>query len=74
MLKARAGKLVIIGLSDLNLQRLCEGKPITFDGAELLFPGTQFLIMHGATPQNIVEALRARGFEGISDVAPEKNA
>jgi hypothetical protein len=35
MIKLRAGKLVMFGLSEMNLQKLREGKPIGIDMSEL---------------------------------------
>lgn len=49
MLKARGGPVVVLGLSRLNVTRLMEGKPIQFDGAEVLLPGITFVIMGGET-------------------------
>jgi hypothetical protein len=42
-------KLVGIGLSRENLNRLVEGKPIYFSGAEVLLPKSEFMIFFGET-------------------------
>ena len=46
MLKARKGNLLIFGLSDLNVERLKEGKPISFNGKDLKLPEFDILIFH----------------------------
>lgn len=38
MLKARSGKLIILGLSDENLRRLKNGEPIKFKMKDLQIP------------------------------------
>jgi hypothetical protein len=52
MLKAYVGKLVIFGLSELNLQRLRDGKPIDIDlrpfGHEL-----NVVIFYGKTEEDM---------------------
>lgn len=58
MIKARAGDYVIFGLSKMNLEKLQEGKPIAFDGAEVGMPGMQFLIMYGETELVIIHELQ----------------
>lgn len=59
MIKARAGNVVIFGLSRLNLERLQEGKPIMFDGAEVGLDGNKIVIMYGETEQAIADELNA---------------
>lgn len=56
MIKARAGNTVIFGLSRLNLERLQEGKPIMFDGAEVGLEG-RICITFGETEQAILDEL-----------------
>ena len=54
MIKARAGSTVIFGLSKENIERLQQGKPIHFDGAQvgldakilIMFGETELAIMH----------------------------
>ena len=57
MIKARSGELVIFGLSRLNLEKLQEGKPIAFDGAEVGLNGMRVLIMFGETEEDIAREL-----------------
>lgn len=48
VMKARAGDVLLFGLSELNLQRLREGKPIAVDLAELGMQG-RLVIFYGKT-------------------------
>jgi hypothetical protein len=57
MIKARSGDLVIFGLSRVNLEKLQEGKPIFFDGAEIGVSDYRFLIMFGETEGEIMMEL-----------------
>jgi hypothetical protein len=57
MIKARAGELVIIGLSRKNIEKLQEGLPIYFDGKEVHLDGCKFLITFGETEHAIIEDL-----------------
>lgn len=54
MLKARAGDVVILGLSKANIERLQEGKPIFFDATELGLKDTKILITYGETEAAIM--------------------
>jgi hypothetical protein len=56
MMKARAGDTVIFGLSDINLERLREGKPIMFNDWPGL-PGVRVVILHGPTETDCVRQL-----------------
>ena len=40
-------RLVILGLSQINVERLKAGMPIHFDGAEVGLPGNEFMIFVG---------------------------
>lgn len=62
MMKVRAGELVILGLSDRNLELLREGKPILFDGSEVRLPGVKIAIMHGKTERDMEQGLIKNGF------------
>jgi hypothetical protein len=42
MLKALAGDTIILGLSRMNVTKLQEGKPISFDGKDIGLPGNSF--------------------------------
>lgn len=57
MLKARAGDLVLIGLSDENLKRLKEGKPIKFPGADLKLEGVGNVVIFNAPTEADMERL-----------------
>lgn len=57
MIKARSGNLVIFGLSKLNIERMQEGKPVAFDGAEVGLDGVRIMIMYGETEIAIVHEL-----------------
>ena len=59
MIKARAGNMVIFGLSRLNIEKLQEGKPIHFDGKEVGINGQTFTIVFGETEEKIVDDLNA---------------
>lgn len=48
--------VVIFGFSELNVQKLKEGLPISFDGDELGIPA-QFVIMYGDTEESMVKQL-----------------
>lgn len=61
MIKARAGSLVLLGLSRANVERLMKDQPIRFDGAELGLPGIVFVIMGGETEQVMADQLRESG-------------
>lgn len=58
MIKARAGGLVVLGLSRKNCEKLLEGKPISIDGgAELGIPGLRILIMAGEDEETLAAQL-----------------
>jgi hypothetical protein len=67
MIKARSGNLVIFGLSKLNLERLQEGKPVAFDGAEVGLNGVRIMIMYGETEIAIVHELQEATKNGKTD-------
>ncbi len=64
MLKARADKMIILGLSDENLKRLKDDQPIKFDMSELQIPkGTElselkFFIFNGKDEQEMSDMLK----------------
>jgi hypothetical protein len=63
MLKARAGDLVILGLSDENLKRLKAGQPIKFAGADLRLDGVQtVLIFNAPTEADMERLMREQGY------------
>lgn len=56
MVKAKIGDMVVLGLSRENIERLQEGNPILFDGAEVQLPG-RIAIMFGETELAIRQML-----------------
>jgi hypothetical protein len=52
MLKAKAGDTVLFGLSETNMVRLREGKPIKIDMSELGLPGS-VIIFYGETEEKM---------------------
>jgi hypothetical protein len=61
MLKARSGNLVVFGLSEENVKRLKEGKPLLIDGSQVGIEGVDILIMHGETELHIRDELIEKG-------------
>lgn len=61
MIKARANGVLVFGLSDLNLELLCAGRPISFDLAELGLPPQRVIIFHGRTEDVMEQYLRDAG-------------
>lgn len=57
VLKATAGDLLIFGLSDGNLQRLREGKPILIDLTQMGSTG-RVLIFHGKTEADLAKLVQ----------------
>lgn len=57
MLKTRAGNVIIIGLSEKNLEKLKDKQPIFFKGGEV---GVQqdFLIFYGQTERDLIDEIR----------------
>lgn len=61
MIKARAGNLVIIGLSDENLDKLRDDKPIKFNAGELgLNDDLDIIIFNGRTEKEMAEMVMKR--------------
>lgn len=56
MLKAKAGNIVFFGLSETNMVRLREGKPIKIDMYELGLFGT-VIIFYGETEEKMRDDL-----------------
>jgi hypothetical protein len=60
MIKARAGRTLVLGLSEKNLQLLREGRPIQFSGSEFEHPQLNqwnFIIMYGEDEDAIMDDL-----------------
>ena len=51
--KGKPVRLVVLGLSHGNLDRLRQGHPITVDGGEVGLPGVELLIFSGETEQSM---------------------
>ena len=52
-------RLVLFGISEGNVQRLKERKPIHIHGEEIGLPGLDFAIQYGETEADIAMELRA---------------
>lgn len=64
MLKAVNDRLVLLGLSDANIERLQDGQPIIFDGTMIGLPNKRVIIVHGKNEQTIAQALVKAGAIG----------
>lgn len=53
----RAIRLIVVGLSHLNLERLKQGQPIMFDGEDVKLPNVSFVIFSGATEETMQKEL-----------------
>ena len=58
MIKAVVGNLIIFGLSEENIKRLKENKPIVFDATKLGMEGRHICILYGETEESIVADLQ----------------
>lgn len=63
MIRARAGSLVLLGLSRVNVERLMAGQPIRVHGDDpaIGLPGVTIVLMYGETEDAIEAELRAAG-------------
>lgn len=59
MLKVKKGDTVLLGLSDINMQRLKEGQPIKFNMSELDLPPMEVVIFNGRTEDSMFLSLDA---------------
>lgn len=68
MLKCVAGgendgapfRLIVLGLSHMNINKLLDGKPIDIDGTEVGLPaGTRIIIFAGETEQSMARELES---------------
>lgn len=66
MVKARLGDLVMIGLSQENVNRLRQGMPILFNGGDVNLPDIQIAIVYGRTEEELAEVFvtAAAGLSG----------
>jgi hypothetical protein len=58
MIKALAGDMIIIGLSDENMKRLKEDQPIHFNLSELGLENREVLIFAGKDEESMAEHFR----------------
>lgn len=68
------GPLVILGLSEENLKRLREDKPIHFQLAELGLGDGEFLLFAGKTEAAMIDQLAKAGLIDPADVPAAKAA
>lgn len=63
MIRARAGTLVLLGLSRGNVERMMAGDPIRVHGDDpaIGLPGVTIVLMYGETEDAITAELRAAG-------------
>ena len=64
MIKAANESTILLGLSELNVQRLKAGDPIMFKGEEIGIPGKQVIIVYGMTEMTIMNDLQTAGLIG----------
>lgn len=64
MIKGRSGRVVLFGLSRLNIERLQAGMPISFEGSEVNLPDVRFVIIAGETEPEMAQMLRDGGMVG----------
>jgi hypothetical protein len=57
MIKARAGDLMVFGLSDRNLELLQQGRPIIIDLREIGLESGRVMILYGKTEKAITDEL-----------------
>ena len=57
MIKFRANEIIGFGLSEENIKRLKEGKPIMFDANDLGIEGSKIVIFYGKTEQDMQDDL-----------------
>lgn len=58
MIKAKKGNMIILGLSDENIERLKSGQPIKFNLKELGLSDMEVLIFNGKTEQVMYEMIK----------------
>ena len=61
MLKAVAGRNIILGLSDANIENIKAGRPISFNLKEIGLEDRNVLIFYGKTEQDMYKELRDKG-------------
>ena len=63
MIRYRVGKLVGLGLSEMNLQKLREGRPILIRGPTVGLPEIDIAIHYGATEHALYQELASQGID-----------
>jgi hypothetical protein len=58
MIKAKKGSLILLGLSDTNIERLKKGQPIKFNLQELGLGDYDVLIFYGKDEQSMQQELK----------------
>lgn len=59
MIKAKKGKMLIVGLSDINLKNLQKDMPLKFNMKDIGFDeDVDVFIFHGATEQKMFEMMK----------------
>ena len=61
MLKAVAGKNIILGLSDDNIEKIKAGRPISFNLKDIGLEDRNVLIFYGKTELDMYKELRDKG-------------
>jgi hypothetical protein len=78
MVKAKSGNVLILGLSDRNLELLKEGNPIVFPLSQIMpdaDPKTKVMIMNDRTEIDIINKLKQVDFGKLSEtVMPHPNS
>jgi hypothetical protein len=64
--------VLLLGLSERNLEILRQGRPILFNGEPFGLPNTEIAIVWGETEQEILADLQAQGLlpNDLSELAP----
>lgn len=61
MAETNKGKVLILGITPENVERLYKDKPIIIDGAGLAIPGLTVILLCKKTEEEIVVYLRSQG-------------
>jgi hypothetical protein len=66
-----SNKVSVLGLSQMNLQKLQEGMPIVFDAADVELGRGKILIVYGETEEAIIGDLRDQGVQLPEGTLPQ---
>lgn len=58
MIKAKGNGFIMFGLTDINLKKLQEGKPIKFNLSEMGLPSMEVIIIHGKDENTLYQELK----------------